>query len=120
MKRIMLKSKIHCATLTGADLDYEGSITLDSELLERADMLPNEQVHVLNCNNGSRCVTYTIAAPRGSGCVVLNGPAARLGAAGDRVIVLSYCTIDDREAGHARPKVLFVNENNQIRDEHMT
>lgn len=116
MNRIMLKSKIHRATLTGADVDYEGSITLDSGLLESADMLPNEQVHVLNCNNGTRCVTYTIAAPRGSGRVVLNGPAARLGVPGDRVIVLSYCEIDDREAAQLTPRVVFVNERNQIRD----
>ena len=91
MNRTILKSKIHRATITGLDLDYEGSITIDEELLEKADILPGEQVHVLNINNGQRFVTYAIAGPRDSGTILLNGPAARLGTAGDKVIVISYC-----------------------------
>lgn len=79
MERFMLKSKIHRATLTGTDLNYEGSITIDQNLLEKADILPAKQVHVLNINNGQRFVTYAISARRGSGTVLLNGPAARLG-----------------------------------------
>ena len=93
MERFMLKSKIHKATLTGTDLDYEGSITVDQNLLEKADILQGEQVHVLNINNGQRFVTYAISAPRGSGTVLLNGPAARLGTVGDKVIIISYCQI---------------------------
>ena len=93
MNRTILKSKIHKATLTGTDLDYEGSITIDENLLEKADILPGEQVHVLNINNGQRFVTYAIAAPQGSGTVLLNGPAARLGTVGDKVIIISYCQV---------------------------
>src|SRR5210317_411277 len=90
VQRFMLKSKIHRATLTGTELDYEGSIAIDRNLLDAADMLPGEQVQVLNLNTGSRLITYVIEAPAGSGTVLLNGPAARLGAPGDRVIVLTY------------------------------
>ena len=113
MQRIMLKSKIHRATLTGTELDYEGSITLDEELLERAGILPGEQVHVLNLNTGSRLVTYAITAPRGSGTVLLNGPAARLGAKGDRVIILAYCTVDDADAARHRPTIVLVDRQNR-------
>jgi aspartate 1-decarboxylase len=113
MKRIMLKSKIHRATLTGVELDYEGSITIDESLLEKADILPDEQVHVLNCNNGSRCITYTIPAPAGSGTVLLNGPAARLGMAGDRVVVISYCEIEESEVAALSPHLVFVDEKNR-------
>ncbi len=97
MKRFMLKSKIHGATLTGTELDYEGSIAIDKALLEKADILPGEQVHVLDKNNGSRLITYAIEAPRNSGTVLLNGPAARLGAVGDTVIIISYCCLDTQE-----------------------
>lgn len=113
MNRIMLKSKIHGATLTQTELDYEGSITVDQALLEKANMLPNEQVHVLNLNNGSRLITYAIAGPRGSGYVVLNGPAARFGMRGDRVIILSYWELPDKEAGKWQPEVIFVNQDNR-------
>ena len=111
----MLRSKIHRATLTGTELDYEGSITLDEELLERADILPGEQVHVLNLNTGARLVTYAITAPRGSGTVLLNGPAARLGAKGDRVIILAYCVVDDADAARHRPTVVLVDRQNHPR-----
>jgi aspartate 1-decarboxylase len=112
MERFMLKSKIHRATLTGIDLDYEGSITIDENLLEKADILPGEQVHVLNINNDERFITYAIAAPRGSGTVLLNGPAARLGTAGDKVIILSYCQLpaDKAKDLHAK-KVLLYDKN---------
>ena len=114
MNRIVLKSKIHSATLTGTELAYEGSIAVDQDLLEKADILPNEQVHVLNLNNGSRLITYTIAAPRSSGAVVLNGPAARFGMAGDRIIILSYWELSDKEAAKRQPKVIFVNQDNRL------
>ena len=110
----MLKSKIHRATLTGAELDYEGSIAIDRTLLEAADMLPGEQVQVLNLSNGARFITYVIEAAPGSGTVLLNGPAARLGVAGDQVIVLSYCGVSEEEARSYRPKVVKVDDRNGL------
>lgn len=115
MQRFMLKSKIHRATLTGTELDYEGSIAIDSNLIQAADMLPGEQVHVLNVNSGSRLVTYVIEAEPGSGTVMLNGPAARLGMPGDLVVILSYCAVPDDEARKLVPRVVFVDEKNAIR-----
>jgi aspartate 1-decarboxylase len=109
----MLKSKIHRATLTGTDLDYEGSITVDQDALEKADILPGEQVHVLNINNGQRFVTYAIAAPRGSGTVLLNGPAARLGSVGDKVIIISYCEVPAEKAKGLEPKIVLVDDENR-------
>jgi aspartate 1-decarboxylase len=109
----MLRSKIHRATLTGTELGYEGSVTIDRELLDAADLLPGEQVQVLNLNNGQRFVTYVIEAPAGSGTVLLNGPAARLGAAGDLVIVLSYCAVSEEEARSIKPKVVRVDARNR-------
>ena len=114
MQRFMLRSKIHRATLTQTDLNYEGSITIDRDLLEAADMLPGEQVQVLNLNNGQRLVTYTIEGEAGSGIVLLNGPAARLGMPGDLVIVISYGLVSEEEAKTLRPKVVHVDENNRI------
>ena len=111
----MLRSKIHRATLTGTELDYEGSITIDQDLLASADILPNEQVHVLNLSNGSRSVTYAIAAPAGSGEVILSGAAARLGTPGDKLIVLSYCLVDEEEAKRSKPRFVFVDEGNRPR-----
>lgn len=116
MQRLMLKSKIHRARLTGADLHYEGSIAIDEQLLAAADILPGEQVHVLNVNNGERLITYAIAAPAGSGTVLLNGPAARLGMAGDVVVVLTYCNVDQSEAASWRPRVVLVDERNRPRE----
>jgi aspartate 1-decarboxylase len=110
----MLKSKIHRATLTGTELDYEGSIAIDRDLLRAADMLPGEQVHVLNLNNASRLVTYIIEAEAGSGTMMLNGPAAHLGATGDQVVILSYCSVDEDEARRHRPKVIQVDRQNRI------
>ena len=113
MQRFMLKSKIHRATLTGTELDYEGSIAIDRDLLEAADMLPGEQVQVLNLNNGQRLITYAIEAPAGSGTMMLNGPAARLATPGDTVIVLSYCVVSDEEAGAVQARVIRVDPQNR-------
>jgi aspartate 1-decarboxylase len=109
----MLKSKIHRATLTGTALDYEGSIAIDRDLLEAAEMLPGEQVHVLNLNNAQRIITYVIEAPAGSRSIALNGPAARLGTPGDQVIVLSYCAVSQEEARSLQPKIVRVDEQNR-------
>ena len=113
----MLKSKIHCVTLTGLELDYEGSVTVDQDLLDKADILPGEQVHVLNLNNGNRFITYAIAGPRGSGTIMLNGPAVRKGAVGDKVIILTYCALSGEAAKAHKPHVILVDENNQPRTE---
>ena len=114
MQRFMLKSKIHRATLTGTELEYEGSIAIDRALMDAADLLPGEQVHVLNLSNGSRLITYVIEADAGSGTMLLNGPAARLGAADDRVIVLAYCSVSEDEARSHVPKVVRVDEGNRL------
>ena len=111
----MLKSKIHRATLTGADLHYEGSIAIDSKLLEAADILPNEQVQVLNINTGSRIITYAIAAEAGSGTVMLNGPAARTGCIGDPVIVLTYTNVAECDISNHSPKLVFVDSQNRLK-----
>jgi len=116
MERFMLKSKIHRATLTGTELDYQGSITIDEDLLEKADILPGEQVHVLNINNGQRFITYVIVAPRGSGTILLNGPAARLGTAGDKVIIISYCQVPDEKVKDLKAKVVFVDDENKPKE----
>jgi|GEM_PF-50747 len=113
MQRVMLKSKIHRARLTGVELDYEGSISIDEDLLDLADIVPGEQVHVLNVNNGARLVTYAIAAPRGSGTVLLNGPAARMGMAGDLVVILSYVIMLTEPAHRHLQKIVYVDEANR-------
>ena len=112
--RVMLKSKIHRATVTGADVDYEGSITLDPMLMEAADSLPYEQVHVVDVSNGARLVTYAIVGRRGAGEVVLNGAAARLVAIGDIVIVLSYQHIPEDELRGHSPRLVYVDQANRI------
>jgi aspartate 1-decarboxylase len=114
MDRIMLKSKIHRATLTGANLHYEGSIGIDKALMEKADLVPGEQVHVLNINNGSRFITYVIEAEAGTNAMVLNGAAARLAAVGDKVIVVSYCSLPDSEVLGFSPKIVLVDEKNNV------
>ena len=114
MQRVMLKSKIHRATLTGKELDYEGSIAVDEVLLRRADILPREQVQVLNLHNGARLVTYAIAAPANSGTVLLNGPAARLGEPGDPVILLTYAAMSPAKAKVFRPLVIRVDSKNKF------
>lgn len=114
MRRTMCKSKIHRATLTGADLHYEGSLTLDRDLMDAADILPFEKVQVVNVNNGSRLETYVIEGERGSGTIQLNGAAARLGAAGDHVIVISYADYEEQELENFEPKLVFVDAQNRI------
>ncbi len=115
MQRIMKKSKIHTATITGLELYYEGSVTIDRDLLEKADILPGEQVQLVNLNNGNRLVTYTISGERGTGVIELNGPAARCAAIGDKVIIISYGNYDDADAKALAPIVVFVDENNRAR-----
>ena len=110
--RIMLKSKIHRATLTSKTLDYEGSIGLDRRLMDAADLLAGEQVHVLNVNTGSRLITYVIEAPPGSGTVMLNGPAARLGEPGDLVVIIAYGHYTDATARRLEPRIVYVDEHN--------
>jgi aspartate 1-decarboxylase len=112
--RVMLKSKIHRATVTGADPDYEGSITLDPILMEAADILPYEQVHVLDVNNGSRLITYAIEGTRGAGEVVLNGAAARLVEPGDIVIVITYEDVAGEDVRSHRPSLVYVDGENRI------
>lgn len=110
----MLKSKIHRATVTEANIDYVGSITIDPELLEASEILEYEKVAVVDVTNGARLETYTIEGERGSGVVCLNGAAAKLINEGDTVIIMSYCDMDKSEAERFEPKVVFVNENNKI------
>ncbi|WP_367140006.1 MULTISPECIES: aspartate 1-decarboxylase [Streptomyces] len=113
MYRTMLKSKIHRATVTGADLNYVGSLTLDPVLMEQADLLPGEQVHIVDVNNGSRLETYVIEGERGSGVVCINGAAARLVAPGDIVIIIAYASVEDAEARALKPRVVFVDGENK-------
>lgn len=109
----MLKSKIHRVRLTGAELDYEGSIAIDRNLLKAAGIFPHEQVHVLNLNTGQRLVTYVIEAPEGSGEICLNGPAARMGQVGDILIIISYCHLQAAEVANYHPVVVKVDKNNR-------
>lgn len=111
----MFKSKIHRATLTSVKLAYEGSICIDEDLMEAADLLPAEQVDVLNANNAERLTTYVIKGKRGSGIIELRGPAARLGYVGDPVIIVSYCTMPDADARKHKPLVVRVDEKNRIK-----
>ena len=114
MFRMMMNSKLHRATVTEADLNYVGSITIDSELLETAGLLPNEKVHVVNNNNGARFETYIIAGERGSGVICVNGAAARLVQRGDIVIILSYVYMSDEEARTHEPTVLIMDDENRV------
>jgi aspartate 1-decarboxylase len=114
MQRTMCKGKIHRATVTQANLNYIGSITIDQDLLDAADIYPYEKVQVVNINNGSRLETYTIAGARGSGVICLNGAAARLAAEGDVVIIISYGQYDEQEIRLLEPRLVFVDEENHI------
>ena len=116
MLRTMLKSKIHRARVTEANLYYEGSITIDAQLLSAADIIPGEKVEVLNLSTGQRLETYAIEGGPGSGSVCLNGPAARGACVGDQIIVVSYLAVEDKEARQIKPKVLKVDEKNRIKD----
>lgn len=114
MQRHMMKSKIHRATITSADLHYEGSLTVDQDLLDAADLVPYEEIQIVDINNGARFTTYVISGPRGSGVVQLNGAAARLGMPGDLVILIAYATISEADVGEFTPRVVFVDEHNHI------
>lgn len=114
MQRHLMKSKIHRATITAADLHYEGSLTVDEDLLEAADLREFEEVQVVNVNNGARFGTYVIPGPRGSGVIQLNGAAARLGMPGDLAIIISYGLYDAAEAEAHQPTVVFVDGQNRI------
>lgn len=111
----MMKAKIHRATVTQADIEYEGSIAIDSAMLRETGILPNEQVHVFDINNGSRFVTYAIEAPRGSRTICVNGAAARLVSPGNRVIIVAYAQMTDQEARDFVPRVLLLGERNELR-----
>ncbi len=114
MLRTMMKSKIHRATVTQADLHYVGSVTVDEDLLEAADLLPGELVHIVDVTNGARLETYTIAGERGSGVIGINGAAARLVQPGDIVILIGYGQMETAEAKRFRPHVVFVDAQNQV------
>ena len=116
MFRTMMKGKIHRATVTEANLNYVGSITIDADLLDAVDMLPNEKVAIVNNNNGARLETYIIAGERGSGVVCLNGAAARLVQPGDVVIIISYALIAEEKVKEHTPRVAIMDENNKIKE----
>jgi aspartate 1-decarboxylase len=114
MRRTMLKSKIHRATITGSDLHYVGSITIDQDLLDAADIREHEQVHVVDVDNGARFETYTISGERGAGEICINGAAARLVHTGDTIIVISYAEYSEEDLESYVPRVVHVNKNNEI------
>jgi len=114
MNITVLKSKIHRVSITEAELDYIGSITIDEDIMDAANMIEGEQVHVVNVNNGERLVTYVIKGPRKSGTICLNGPAARKGLKGDVVIIISYASMDFEEAKKFKPTVVFPQNNKLV------
>ena len=114
MFRTMMKAKIHRAQVTDANLNYVGSVTIDQNILDQVDILPNEKVQIVNNNNGARLETYVIPGERGSGVICLNGAAARLVQKGDTVIIISYALIAENELELFKPKVAIMNENNEI------
>ncbi|OCT12695.1 aspartate 1-decarboxylase [Paenibacillus pectinilyticus] len=114
MFRTMMKAKIHRATVTEANLNYIGSITIDEDLIDLVDMLPNEKVQIVNNNNGARLETYIIPGPRGTGVICLNGAAARLVQTGDTIIIVSYAMMTDEEARKHQPTVAIMGANNKV------
>lgn len=114
MYRTMMKSKIHRATVTEANLNYVGSITIDQDIMDQVDILSNEKVQIVNNNNGARLETYVIAGERGSGVICLNGAAARLVQPGDTVIIIAYAMMDEATSHNYQPKIAIMNEKNQI------
>lgn len=114
MMRRMLKSKLHRGTVTEANVDYEGSITIDADLMKKADILPYEEVHVLSVDNGARLTTYAIEGPPGSGVICVNGAAARLIHKGHTVIILTYQTLDDRDSRDIHPTLCYLDKKNRI------
>lgn len=115
MLREVLRSKIYYAKVTQAKLYYQGSITIDAKIMEKADIGPGEKVHVLNLNNGARFQTYVIKGKKDSGVICLNGPAARLGAEGDKVVILSYCALDQAEMLKHKSRFVILNDKNKVR-----
>jgi len=113
MQRYLLKSKIHRAHITDSDLHYEGSLSIDEDLMRAADILPYEQIKVYNVNNGARFDTYAIPGPAGSGVFCLNGAAARMGARGDLIIIVTYASYDETEIPHHKPKIVLVDADNR-------
>ena len=111
----MMKAKLHRATITEADLEYEGSITVDQALLQESGILPYEQVHVYDVNNGNRFVTYAIEGPAGSGVICVNGAAARLVQRGDRVIIVAYCQLTSDQTKTHQPRVLLMDDGNRVK-----
>ena len=116
MLRTILKSKIHRARVTEANLYYEGSITIDAALMQAADIIEGEKVEVLNLNNGHRLETYAIPGESGTGVICLNGPAARGACVGDEVVIVSYVLVEDKEAKAVKPKLIKIDEHNKIRN----
>ncbi|MFE2169867.1 aspartate 1-decarboxylase [Streptomyces sp. NPDC059447] len=117
MFRTMMKSKIHRATVTQADLHYVGSVTVSADLMEAADLLPGEKVDIVDINNGARLSTYVIEGPRDSGVIGINGAAARLISPGDLVILIAYASVSDDEARDLKPRVVFVDHDNKVLSE---
>ncbi|NOY22924.1 MAG: aspartate 1-decarboxylase [Acidobacteria bacterium] len=115
MSRKFLSAKIHRATLTGANLEYSGSLTIDAAILKKADIAEFEQIHVFNVNNGARLITYAIKGESGKGQFELNGAAARLGMPGDKIIIVTYRTLEEEEIQGYKPKLLIMGEGNQIK-----
>ena len=115
MNRTLLKSKIHRATVTEADLEYGGSLTIDKDLMELADLLPYEQVHIFNVTNGHRFSTYVIEGKRGSRAICVNGAAAHLAREGDSLIIANFASYSESEAASHRPKLIYVDENNNVK-----
>src|SRR5262245_16852980 len=115
MRRFMRKSKLHRATVTETNLDYEGSLTIDTDLLEPADILPHEQVHVWDVTNGARLVTYALAGDRGSGTVCVNGAGAHLIKPGDVIIIATYAELEDEAARRHQPLVVFLDHDNRVK-----
>jgi aspartate 1-decarboxylase len=115
MLRIIYKSKIHSATVTEANLNYTGSITIDADLLRQADIMPHERVQIVNLHNGSRVETYVIEGQAKSGTICMNGAAARWAQPGDKIIIISYCLLESKEASSFKPKVIFVDDKNKIK-----
>jgi aspartate 1-decarboxylase len=116
VKRTMMKSKIHRATVTETNVDYEGSLTIDENLLEAADILPNEQIHVWDVTNGTRLITYALAGPRGSGAICVNGAGAHVIKTGDLIIIATYAEMKNRAAKRYEPLVVLVDEKNRARE----
>lgn len=116
MERMMCKSKLHRATVTQAELYYEGSVTIDADLMDAADIIPYEKIQVVNINNGTRFESYAIEGPRRSGMICINGAAARMAAVGDEIIIISYAAYTEQELKSFKPTLLLLDKNNKIKD----